>query len=158
MLTTLQISHRLTFLLRTRPTSRPNHCLVVGVKARQNDPGSLGKSHSYHSPLEMPPSAGPFFEACYDSGRRHTDYLLSDASSYGNSYQSGGNISDPTSVPQAYTNDPEAAAFASGSYSNGGSGGESDRANAWESRFGWRVDAMAAASYLGGPVTGQSFV
>jgi hypothetical protein len=30
-----------------------------------------------------------------------------------------------------------------------------DRANAWESRFGWRVDLMAAVAYLGGPVTGK---
>ena len=32
--------------------------------------------------------------------------------------------------------------------------GDAERANAWESRFGWRVDFMAAAAYLGGPVTG----
>ena len=24
----------------------------------------------------------------------------------------------------------------------------------WETRFGWRVDVCAAATYLGGPVTG----
>lgn len=33
--------------------------------------------------------------------------------------------------------------------------GEESRANAWESRFGWRVDIMAAAAYLGGPLTGE---
>lgn len=33
--------------------------------------------------------------------------------------------------------------------------GDSERANAWESRFGWRVDLMAAVAYLGGPVTGE---
>lgn len=84
----------------------------------------------------------------------------SDQSSY-NTYQSGGTISDPSAVPAAYTNDPEAAAFASGSaggegtYLNG-SGGEADRANAWESRFGWRIDIMAAVAYLGGPATGKT--
>ncbi len=81
-----------------------------------------------------------------------TDVCHRDPSSYGNSYQSGGALSDPTSVPQAYTNDPESTAFASTSHSNGGV--DAERANAWESRFGWRVDLMAAASYLGGPVTG----
>lgn len=80
----------------------------------------------------------------------------SDASSYSNSYQAGGNLADPTSVPQAYSNDPESAAFvgAGGSGQANGSGNGDERANAWESRFGWRVDLMAAAAYLGGPVTG----
>ena len=92
--------------------------------------------------------------------RRKADTDNSDQSSY-NTYQSGGAISDPSAVPAAYTNDPESAAFGSGStggegaYSNG-SGGETDRANAWESRFGWRIDIMAAVAYLGGPASGQS--
>lgn len=55
-------------------------------------------------------------------------------------------------MPEAYSNDPESAAFL-GSAAGGGAL-ENDRANAWESRFGWRVDVMAAAAYLGGPVTG----
>ena len=80
----------------------------------------------------------------------------SDQSSY-NTYQSGGTLSDPSSVPAAYSNDPESSAYASGS---GGEGaylnGEGDRVNAWESRFGWRIDIMAAVAYLGGPVTGES--
>ena len=84
----------------------------------------------------------------------------SDQSSYsnGNSYQSGGSISDPTAVPQAYTNDPESTAYGAGSGSGvgmGGGSGDAERANAWESRFGWRVDFMAAAAYLGGPITGK---
>lgn len=86
----------------------------------------------------------------------------SDQSSY-NTYQSGGSLTDPTSVPAAYSNDPESSAYATGSgginegaYLNGGGGGvESDRANAWESRFGWRIDVMAAVAYLGGPITGE---
>jgi len=40
----------------------------------------------------------------------------------------------------------------------GGSSGDAERANAWESRFGWRVDFMGAACYLGGPVTGESSI
>jgi hypothetical protein len=85
--------------------------------------------------------------------------MPSDQSSYGASYQSGGTISDPSSVPQAFSNDPESAAFASSSTGpvNGSGSGDAERANAWESRFGWRVDIMAAATYLGGPVTGMSF-
>lgn len=58
-------------------------------------------------------------------------------------------------MPQAYSNDPESAAFGGPSTSTGG-GGDAERANAWESRFGWRVDIMAAATYLGGPLTGMS--
>lgn len=85
-----------------------------------------------------------------------TETNPSDQSSY-NTYQSGGSLTDPSSVPAAYSNDPESSAYASGS---GGQGaylnGESERANAWESRFGWRVDVMAAVAYLGGPVTGMS--
>ena len=61
-------------------------------------------------------------------------------------------MSDPTSVPQAYSNDPESAAF--GGPVGPSSNGDAERANAWESRFGWRVDFMAAAAYLGGPITG----
>jgi hypothetical protein len=79
--------------------------------------------------------------------------MTSDASSYGTSYQSGGTVSDPTSVPQAYSNDPESAAY--GGPSGPSSSGNAERANAWESRFGWRVDFMAAAAYLGGPITGK---
>lgn len=61
-------------------------------------------------------------------------------------------------MPQAYTNDPESSAYGGMSNGVGGSAsaGEAERANAWESRFGWRVDLMAAASYLGGPITGES--
>lgn len=86
----------------------------------------------------------------------------SDPSSYGNTYQSGGSLSDPTSIAQAYSNDPEVAGLTGGTVSSsGGSGGfgsgtgtgDAERANAWESRFGWRVDMMAALAYLGGPVT-----
>jgi hypothetical protein len=81
--------------------------------------------------------------------------MYSDPSSYGTSYQSGGTLADPTSVPQAYSNDPESAAY--GGPSTTGTSGDAERANAWESRFGWRVDFMAAAAYLGGPVTGMAF-
>ncbi|ORY35553.1 hypothetical protein BCR39DRAFT_19764 [Naematelia encephala] len=89
-------------------------------------------------------------------------WFTRDQSSYGASYQAGGSLSDPTSVPQSYTNDPEMAS-GSGYIGNGSGGvsiglGEAERANAWESRFGWRVDVMAAASYLGGPVTALFFL
>ena len=30
--------------------------------------------------------------------------------------------------------------------------------NIWETRFGWRVDVVAAVAYLGGPVSGASLV
>ncbi|WVO13460.1 hypothetical protein L204_101076 [Cryptococcus depauperatus] len=60
------------------------------------------------------------------------------------SYQSGGSISDPSAVPQAFSSDPESA----GLLDTAG-----DRANAWESRFGWRIDVMAAATYLAGPAS-----
>lgn len=65
-------------------------------------------------------------------------------------------MSDPTASSQSFSNDPESQAY---SYGNGGdyvgsAGPSEDRVNAWESRFGWRIDIMAAAAYLGGPVTG----
>lgn len=81
-------------------------------------------------------------------------WLVCSDSSY-SSYQAGGSTSDPTVQSQAYTNDVESQAYA---YGNGGYGGGSsgeDRVNAWESRFGWRIDLMAAAAYLGGPVSGE---
>ncbi|WVN85916.1 uncharacterized protein L203_101069 [Cryptococcus depauperatus CBS 7841] len=60
------------------------------------------------------------------------------------SYQSGGSISDPSAVPQAFSSDPESAGLLDIA---------GDRANAWESRFGWRIDVMAAATYLAGPAS-----
>lgn len=73
----------------------------------------------------------------------------SETSGYGSSYQGGASSSDPTASSQALTNDPEADVYGHG---NGESEG---RVNAWESRFGWRIDIMAAAAYLGGPITGE---
>ena len=61
--------------------------------------------------------------------------LNSDPSSYNYSYQSGGSVTDPTAVAQSYSSDPEVAGIHSGF--------GDERANAWESRFGWRVDLMA---------------
>lgn len=78
---------------------------------------------------------------------RSKPWFTRDAS-YSASYQAGGTLADP-SAPRAYTNDPESPAF------DPAPGPDSDRANAWESRFGWRVDAMAAAAYLAGPLTGE---
>lgn len=74
--------------------------------------------------------------------------LISDPSSYNAfSYQSGGAASDPTSIAQSYSNDPEVAGIHSG-FGN-------EIANAWETRLGWRVDLMAPAAYILGPVTGM---
>ncbi|CAD6581390.1 MAG: hypothetical protein TREMPRED_003000 [Tremellales sp. Tagirdzhanova-0007] len=102
-----------------------------------------------------PPESSKSLLGGRGKGKTKRPWFNRDPSSYNNSYQSGGNLSDPTSVPQAYTNDPESSAFASESPSNRG---DAERANAWESRFGWRVDLMAAASYLGGPVTALFFL
>lgn len=99
------------------------------------------------------PSTDPPEVSTKSKPKSKRPWFTRDPSSYNaSSYQSGGTVSDPTAVPQAYTNDPESAAFL-GSAAGGGAL-ENDRANAWESRFGWRVDVMAAAAYLGGPVTG----
>lgn len=51
---------------------------------------------------------------------------------------------------QALSNDPEADI-----YGYGNSEIAEGRVNAWESRFGWRIDLMAAAAYIGGPITGK---
>lgn len=112
---------------------------------------------SHRSTTDQPPpdvpSTDPPEVSTKSKPKSKRPWFTRDPSSYNaSSYQSGGTVSDPTAVPQAYTNDPESAAFL-GSAAGGGAL-ENDRANAWESRFGWRVDVMAAAAYLGGPVTG----
>ncbi|KZS92968.1 hypothetical protein SISNIDRAFT_454916 [Sistotremastrum niveocremeum HHB9708] len=65
-------------------------------------------------------------------------WFPSQSSSYGAglSYQSGGL--------------PTLGASASG---GAGSIEEDTPANQWETRFGWRVDVLAAVAYLGGPIT-----
>ncbi|BEI86792.1 hypothetical protein CcaverHIS002_0701380 [Cutaneotrichosporon cavernicola] len=73
-------------------------------------------------------------------------------SSY-SSYQAGGSTSDPTVQAQAYSNDVESQAYAYGNGGHSGASASEDRVNAWESRFGWRIDMMAAAAYLGGPLS-----
>ncbi|KIR34731.1 hypothetical protein I352_02982 [Cryptococcus deuterogattii MMRL2647] len=112
------------------------------------------------SPYQPPPdvpSTDPPEVSTKSKPKSKRPWFTRDPSSYNaSSYQSGGTVSDPTAVPQAYTNDPESAAFL-GSAAGGGAL-ENDRANAWESRFGWRVDVMAAAAYLGGPVTALLFL
>ncbi|WVR00013.1 hypothetical protein IAU59_007155 [Kwoniella sp. CBS 9459] len=131
------------------------------------------------SPYQPPPdvpSTDPPETSSRSKGKSKRPWFNRDPSSYGaNSYQSGGTLSDPTSVPQAYTNDPESQAFLGGGSSSsasqgfgsgsgigsgglGGAGADGDRANAWESRFGWRVDVMAAVAYLGGPITALVFL
>lgn len=112
---------------------------------------------SHRSTTDQPPpdvpSTDPPEVSTKSKPKSKRPWFTRDPSSYNaSSYQSGGTVSDPTAVPQAYTNDPESAAFL-GSAAGGGAL-ENDRANAWKSRFGWRVDVMAAAAYLGGPVTG----
>ncbi|RSH88733.1 hypothetical protein EHS25_002961 [Saitozyma podzolica] len=111
-------------------------------------------------PAEDPPSeSSRSLLGGRSKGKQKRPWFTRDASSYSNSYQAGGNLADPTSVPQAYSNDPESAAFVGGGGSAGQANGNGDeRANAWESRFGWRVDLMAAAAYLGGPVTALFFL
>jgi hypothetical protein len=133
-----QTNHLQTFHPRIHPLNPPDPYWAARGKENQRDHGSIGKLYLSERSMEL---------------------TISDQSSYGASYQSGGTISDPTSVPQAYSNDPESAAFASSSTGpiNGSGSGDAERANAWESRFGWRVDIMAAATYLGGPVTGMTF-
>ncbi|RXK41142.1 hypothetical protein M231_01545 [Tremella mesenterica] len=106
-------------------------------------------------PSTDPPSDSNSLLGGRGKGKAKRPWFNRDAS-YANTYQSGGNLSDPSSVPQAYTNDPESSAYAGGSGMNGSA--SEDRANAWESRFGWRVDVMAAATYLGGPITALIFL
>ncbi|KAI9637515.1 uncharacterized protein MKK02DRAFT_43440 [Dioszegia hungarica] len=112
-------------------------------------------------PSEDPPSeSSKSLLGGRSKGKQKRPWFNRDPSSFGagNTYQSGGSLSDPTSVAQAYSNDPEVAGLtggfgaASGSGSGNGSG-DAERANAWETRFGWRVDFMAPLAYLGGPIT-----
>ncbi|WRT68408.1 uncharacterized protein IL334_005384 [Kwoniella shivajii] len=111
----------------------------------------------YQPPPDVPSTDPP--ETSSKKGKAKRPWFTRDPSSYAtNSYQSGGSVSDPTSIAQAYSNDPEAAGLLNGSGSGGPAFGEGDRVNAWESRFGWRVDFMAAATYLGGPVTALLFL
>lgn len=66
---------------------------------------------------------------------------------------------EPTTSPQYLTNDPalaEAGNEAGYAQSNGATlPADGSPAGAWESRFGWRIDVLAAVAYLGGPVTGE---
>ncbi|OXG24887.1 hypothetical protein C367_03413, partial [Cryptococcus neoformans Ze90-1] len=92
------------------------------------------------------PSTDPPEVSAKSKPKTKRPWFTRDPSSYNaNSYQSGGSIADPSALPHAY---PHA-------YTDPDPHPENDRANAWESRFGWRVDAMAAATYLGGPLTGE---
>ncbi|ALO60575.1 hypothetical protein CNE03395 [Cryptococcus deneoformans JEC21] len=100
----------------------------------------------YQPPPDVPATDPPEVSK---SKPRSKPWFTRDAS-YSASYQAGGTLADP-SAPRAYTNDPESPAFDP-------AGPDSDRANAWESRFGWRVDAMAAAAYLAGPLTALVFL
>lgn len=128
----------------------PCKCLLSTVHALLTR--SLPCATTDQPPPDVP-STDPPEVSTKSKPKSKRPWFTRDPSSYNaSSYQSGGTVSDPTAVPQAYTNDPESAAFL-GSAAGGGAL-ENDRANAWESRFGWRVDVMAAAAYLGGPVTG----
>ncbi|KAL1406320.1 hypothetical protein Q8F55_008019 [Vanrija albida] len=115
-------------------------------------------------PADDPPNES---SAARAKGKGKKPWFTRDSASYANSYQAGGSSSDPTAAAQAYGNDPEDADIygygngaGSSSYSGGGGigGAEEGRINAWESRFGWRIDAMAAAAYLGGPITAALFL
>ncbi|KAG8933062.1 hypothetical protein FRC03_001168 [Tulasnella sp. 419] len=67
-------------------------------------------------------------------------------SSYGTSYQAGG-------IP-SFGN----AIAGDGYDAEVGGGVEGGTVNEWETRFGWRVDVVAAASYLLGPITALAFL
>lgn len=60
---------------------------------------------------------------------------------------------DPTAQPSYLTNDPESAFGGPGTLGGSAAAG----GNAWETRFGLRVDLEAAIAYLGGPVTGEAW-
>ncbi|OXC63856.1 hypothetical protein AYX13_06539 [Cryptococcus neoformans] len=102
----------------------------------------------YQPPPDVPSTDPPEVPA-KSKPKTKRPWFTRDPSSYNaNSYQSGGSIADPSALPHAY---PHA-------YTDPDAHPENDRANAWESRFGWRVDAMAAATYLGGPLTALFFL
>jgi hypothetical protein len=89
-------------------------------------------------------------------------WFTRDASSFAVSgYQSGGSSSEPSLTPQYLSNDPSLASHPSdrdgGGYiqSNGQTLPPDSVGNGWETRFGWRIDVLAALGYLGGPVTGE---
>jgi hypothetical protein len=58
------------------------------------------------------------------------------------SYQSGG-------IPSFGSNQAGITGF------GGGGDEEQGPSNLWETRFGWRVDVLAAVAYLFGPVSGK---
>lgn len=61
------------------------------------------------------------------------------------SYQSGG-------MPSFGTNQAGITGF------GGGGDEENGVNNLWETRFGWRVDVLAALAYLLGPVSGKPYI
>ncbi|WVO23048.1 uncharacterized protein IAS62_004393 [Cryptococcus decagattii] len=108
----------------------------------------------YQPPPDVPSTDPPEVSSTKSKSKPKSKrpWFTRDPSTYNtSSYQSGGTVSDPTAVAEAYSNDPESVAFLGSASGRGAL--ENERANAWESRFGWRVDVMAGAAYLGGPVT-----
>lgn len=75
------------------------------------------------------------------------------------------NFVSPQSGPSGYASTSYQAGGipdwgnSAGSGGSGGFGydaeGQEGRINEWETRFGWRVDVIAATAYLGGPITGM---
>ncbi|KAJ9117582.1 hypothetical protein QFC22_004432 [Naganishia vaughanmartiniae] len=98
-------------------------------------------------------------------GKAKRPWFQRDASSFGNSYQSGGTGTDPTLNPSYMSNDPESGVGSSSAgYSTAGGFGSEGMgstngtdpggagSNVWESRLGLRIDVLAALAYLGGPL------
>ncbi|KAI5452898.1 hypothetical protein NCC49_006435 [Naganishia albida] len=116
------------------------------------------------SPYQDPPDAPRDTSSTPGVGKKgktKRPWFSRDASSYGNSYQSGGSGTDPTLNPSYLTNDPESGiGSSSAGYTTGGFGSDDvgglgvapASANVWDSRLGLRVDVMAALAYLGGPL------
>ncbi|KAG9050349.1 hypothetical protein FS837_005970 [Tulasnella sp. UAMH 9824] len=78
------------------------------------------------------------------------------------------NFVSPQSGPSGYASTSYQAGGipdwgnSAGSGGSGGFGydaeGQEGRVNEWETRFGWRVDVIAATAYLGGPITALIFL
>lgn len=131
-------------------------------------------------PLEEPPAAKntkgkgrPWFardashQSGYQAGGSASDPSVAgtaftndpEADAYGSGSGGGGGYGGNA---YSYSSSSGGAGPSNGAYAYGGGGqgieggsGDEGRVNAWESRFGWRIDLMAAATYLGGPVTGK---
>ena len=109
---------------------------------------SLGALSDSYSSLQTPPPDDPSNAASSSRSAAARAWFPPHAEQ--NSYQSGGL---PT-LGNSYSGAPQGNSSMTGF----GNHSEEGPTNQWETRFGMRVDVLAAVAYLLGPITGRYLV